>query len=90
MLFSTDAVLVDPELLVLVDDRGLQPAENVIPAVRVDALLRWGSDLATALDAVSAHLTTEELTNLNDRAGHPDADLADVVKAWLRERGLTA
>lgn len=53
VLFSTDAVLADGDLVVLRDDRRLQPAENVVPIVRRPAV----DDRAAAiLDAVSGHL----------------------------------
>ena len=40
------------------DDRGLQPVENIIPAVRSDVL---NDRMAAALDAVSSALTTEAI-----------------------------
>ena len=45
----------------LEDDRGLQPVENIIPAIRSDLL---DDRLAGALDAVSATLTTETIQPL--------------------------
>ena len=45
----------------LEDDRGLQPAENIIPAIRSDLL---DDRLVGALDAVSATLTTESIQPL--------------------------
>ncbi len=42
----------------LEDDRGLQPAENIVPAVRSEIL---NDRITTALDAVSGALTTESI-----------------------------
>ena len=88
LVFSTDPVLTDPSLVVLTDDRGLQPAENVTPVIRQDALERWGSGLAVTLDAVSAALTTVDLVTLNSLAGEPDADIAVIARAWREDHGL--
>jgi osmoprotectant transport system substrate-binding protein len=88
LLFSTDPVLADPTLVVLADDQGLQPAENVTPVVRRDAIERWGPQLTTALDAISAELTTVDLVTLNSAANAPDTDIAAIVQAWLEDRGL--
>jgi osmoprotectant transport system substrate-binding protein len=65
MLETTDARLASPSVRLLTDDRGLQPHENVVPLVRAPALARWGDRLSTALDQVSARLTTDDLVTLN-------------------------
>ncbi|WP_138734201.1 ABC transporter substrate-binding protein [Modestobacter excelsi] len=66
LLETTDARLGGKAPVVLLtDDRSLQPHENVVPLVRTAALDRWGHRLADALDAVSARLTTADLISLN-------------------------
>jgi osmoprotectant transport system substrate-binding protein len=65
LLETTDARLAVAPIMLLVDDRGLQPPENVVPLVRKDAVDRWGEELRTALDEVSARLTTNDLVRLN-------------------------
>ncbi len=65
LLETTDARLAVAPVMLLVDDRGLQPPENVVPLVRRDALERWGDGLKTALNEVSARLTTADLVQLN-------------------------
>ncbi len=82
LLFSTAAELEDTRLVVLGDDRMLQPAENIVPVIRIDALDRWGSELADSLDDVSAALTTLELRRLNRRAGRGEP-IAELVGDWL-------
>lgn len=87
VLFTSDGSLAEHDLVLLADDRGLQPAENITPVVRRDVLTRSGPGLARVLDAVSARLTTAGLRTLNSlvRSGVP----ADVVAArWLAEQGL--
>jgi osmoprotectant transport system substrate-binding protein len=65
LLETTDARLSVAPVMLLVDDRGLQPHENVVPLVRTDVLERWGDDLRDALDEVSARLVTADLVSLN-------------------------
>ena len=67
LLETTDARLGGggAPVVLLADDRSLQPHENVVPLVRTAALDRWGNRLADALDAVSARLTTTDLSGLN-------------------------
>jgi osmoprotectant transport system substrate-binding protein len=65
LLETTDARLAVAPVVLLVDDRGLQPPENVVPLVRTAAIDRWGEELRTALDDVSARLTTADLVELN-------------------------
>ncbi|RBY78142.1 glycine/betaine ABC transporter substrate-binding protein [Geodermatophilus sp. TF02-6] len=65
LLETTDARLADAPLVLLDDDRSLQPHENVVPFVRTAVLDRAGQQLRTALDAVSARLTDADLVRLN-------------------------
>ena len=87
LLFSTDPGLAADDLVVLTDDLGVQPAENVTPMVRREAVERWGDTLTDTVDAVSARLTTEALVTLN-------AEMADgrspsaVAAEWLAAEGL--
>jgi osmoprotectant transport system substrate-binding protein len=87
LLFTTDPRIEGEGLVMLADDRGLQPAENVTPLVRAEVVERWGDDLVATVDAVSAALTTESLQALNAEvaAGEP---AADVAARWLNDRGL--
>ncbi len=65
MLETTGPHLTDAALLLLRDDRSLQPPENVVPVVRTAVAERAGERLRSALDAVSAELTTTGLIGLN-------------------------
>ena len=65
LLETTDARLSTAPVTLLVDDRMLQPPENVVPLVRRAAIDRWGEELRTALNGVSARLTTADLVALN-------------------------
>ena len=65
LLETTDARLAVAPVVLLIDDLELQPPENVVPLVRTDAIDRWGEELRTGLDEVSARLTTDDLVDLN-------------------------
>jgi osmoprotectant transport system substrate-binding protein len=85
MIDTTHPSLLRPglDLVQLVDDRRLQPADNVVPVLRREILDAYGPPLVRLLNAVSAQLTTAELTKLNLQVadGQPAADAA---AAWLR------
>jgi osmoprotectant transport system substrate-binding protein len=90
ILFTTDGQLADRDLALLVDDRGLQPAEHVVPVVRRAVVERYGRSLVDALDAVSAALTTESLRVLNWRVAVAGNDPAAEARAWLIRHRLVA
>jgi osmoprotectant transport system substrate-binding protein len=90
LLFSTDPAITTDHLVVLADDRGLQPAENVVPLVRRDVVARYGPRLLTVLDTVSARLTTGSLRALNARVELRGQDPRRVAESWLRAQGLAS
>ena len=83
MIETTDPHLIGTDLVQLEDDRRLQPAENVVPVLRREVLDAYGPALVRLCNAVSAQLTTAELTRLNLQVaeGQPAAEAAS---AWLR------
>lgn len=89
VLFTSDGSLAEHGLVLLRDDRRLQPAENVTPLVRRDAVERFGAELTEAIDAVSAELTTAELRALNALVSEGVAP-ADAAAGWLDEHDLVA
>jgi osmoprotectant transport system substrate-binding protein len=86
LLFTTDPEVDHFGFVLLEDDRGLQPAENVTPVVRRETLERF-PQVETLLRDVSAALTTEVLTDLNRQIAEGSTP-AEVAKAWLAARGL--
>ena len=88
LLFTTAPALGVKDLVLLEDDRRLQPAENLVPAVRTDALRRHGDRLRSALDAVSAQLRTDDLIALNRAVEMDGATPARAAGEWLAARGL--
>ncbi len=82
LLETTDARLAVAPVVLLVDDRRLQPPENVVPLVRRAAIDRWGEELRTALDDVSARLTTADLVELNAAVELRGRTAAEAAKQW--------
>ena len=65
LLFTTDPAIQARHLVVLADDRGLQPAENVVPLLRRATADRFGPGLVAALNTLSAALSTAALAALD-------------------------
>jgi osmoprotectant transport system substrate-binding protein len=88
LLFTTDPGIPARHLVVLADDRGLQPAENITPLVRRDVIARYGPNLLAALNTVSALLNTGTLRALDARVELAGQDPRLVAGRWLRAHGL--
>ena len=84
-VFSTDAAIAENDWVVLQDDQGLNPVQNVIPVGNEDADT---DEIAEIVNEVSATLTTEELTELNRRVVIDVEDPEDVAADWLEENDL--
>ncbi|MGH8984133.1 MAG: glycine betaine ABC transporter substrate-binding protein [Acidimicrobiia bacterium] len=85
-VFSTDAAIAENGWVVLEDDQGLNPVQNVIPVGNEDADTE---EIADIVNEVSAALTTEELTELNRRVVIDVEDPEDVAADWLEENDLS-
>jgi osmoprotectant transport system substrate-binding protein len=88
LLFTTDPAIKTQHLVVLADNRGLQPAENVVPVIQRAIAARYGADLLAALDAVSARLSTAGLAALDADVELGHGDPRTVAERWLRAEGL--
>lgn len=84
LLETTDARLASSDVVLLRDDRSLQPHENVVPMVRADVADRWGQGLAGALDAVSARLTTADLVRMNRSVEIDGLTPAEAAARWWK------
>jgi osmoprotectant transport system substrate-binding protein len=84
LLFTTDPAIVSEGLVVLTDDRGLQPSEHVTPLLRREVLSTHGEGVVQTLDAVSALLTTSDLRAMIGRVVS-GRSARDVAAAWLQE-----
>jgi osmoprotectant transport system substrate-binding protein len=88
MLETVDAYLSDGRLLLLEDDLGLQPPENVVPVLRAEVLAEHGARLSATLDAVTATLTSAALVELHRQAVLAGRPLDVVARDWLRRHDL--
>ena len=84
---TTDGTLDSLGLVVLDDDREIQPAQNLVPAVS-DEFLEANPDVADVLNPLMAALTTEKLTELNGRITVDREKTEDVARDFLESEGL--
>jgi osmoprotectant transport system substrate-binding protein len=85
LMFTTDPAIAAEGLVELVDDLGLQPAENITPLIRIEIVNRWGTDILDVINSVSAKLTTAAVRELNGALRQSGADAATVAAAWWSE-----
>jgi glycine betaine/choline ABC-type transport system substrate-binding protein len=85
LLFSTSSVIEDNGWVVLEDDKNLQNAENITPVVRSEVV---DDTITERLNAISAALDSETITQLNSRVEIDGEDPADVAGDFLQQEGL--
>jgi osmoprotectant transport system substrate-binding protein len=85
LLFSTQGIIAANGWVSLDDDKGLNPAENLVPAIRLDVVDAYGDALVDLLESVSSALTTEDLTEMNKRADLDQEDPALLAEEWLKK-----
>jgi osmoprotectant transport system substrate-binding protein len=88
VLDTTDGNLAVGDLVLLTDDRHLQPAENVVPVITDSALVRYGKRLAGAVNAVSALLTSRALLFMGWRVEVAGAYVMTEAHGWLVRHGI--
>jgi osmoprotectant transport system substrate-binding protein len=88
VLDTTDGNLATGDLILLADDRHLQPAENVVPVITSSAMARYEKQLAGVVNAVSAQLTSKALLFLDWRIEVAGADVLAEARAWLERHGI--
>ncbi len=84
---TTDGTLEDLGLVLLEDDKGIQPAQNLTPAVNSD-FLADNPDLEDLFNELSAALTTEDLAEMNVKVDLERQKPEDVAADFLEEKGL--
>jgi osmoprotectant transport system substrate-binding protein len=82
LLETTDARLAVAPVMLLVDDLGLQPRENVVPMVRAQVADRFGPRLVDALDETSSLLTTGDLVQLNSSVELDGLTPEEAARRW--------
>jgi osmoprotectant transport system substrate-binding protein len=87
LLFTTDPAIVRYDLVLLDDDRQLQPAENVTPVVRTELVEKHGRSFASTINAVTRRLSTTQLRSLNGLLNSDASNLHTVAADWLTRVG---
>jgi osmoprotectant transport system substrate-binding protein len=84
---TTDGTLGELGLTLLDDDKGIQPAQNLTPAVNAD-FLADNPDLEALFNSLSAALTTEDLAEMNVSVDLERKKPEDVAATFLEDKGL--
>jgi osmoprotectant transport system substrate-binding protein len=84
---TTDGSLSAQGLVLLKDDKGIQPAQNLTPAVN-SKFLSSHPDIANTLDKLSQVLTTSDLARLNLQVDAQRQKPEDVASSYLKSKGL--
>jgi osmoprotectant transport system substrate-binding protein len=84
-VFTSQGIIAEEGWVVLEEDKPLQPAQNIVPIGRKDAMT---DQVSQALNALSVKITTEELTKLNRQVDVDKKDPEQVAKEWLTQQGL--
>lgn len=88
-LCTTQPDIARYNFVLLEDDQQSQVAGNMIPVLRKDLADAGGSELADTLNAVSAKLTTDALTQMGVKVNVDKQDAAAVAKQFLTDNGLS-
>lgn len=85
-LFTTDPSIKDNNFVALADPKNNFAAQDVVPLINK---AKATPAVSAALNAVSAKLTTDGLTDMLRQLNAPDKPNVDTVaKAWLMQNGL--
>ena len=84
-VFTTQGAIDEFGWVVLQEDKPLEPAQNIVPIGRKDAMT---DQVKQALDAISAKITTQELTELNKLVDVDKQDPEKLANNRLTQQGL--
>jgi osmoprotectant transport system substrate-binding protein len=85
LMFSTDPSIGANGFIPLLDDKHLQGAENITPVIRTDKL---NDEVRRLLDAVSARLSSDTVTELVGKVEIGGKDVPSVATAFLEANSL--
>jgi osmoprotectant transport system substrate-binding protein len=84
-VFTTQGAIARYGWVLLEEDKPLEPAQNIVPIGRKDAMT---DQVKQALNGLAAKITTEELTKLNKQVDIDKDDPEKVATDWLKSQGL--
>jgi osmoprotectant transport system substrate-binding protein len=86
--FSTDGIIAKQNLVLLQDDKKLFPPDHAVPIARNDFLSKAGSDFQSAVNKISATITTQDITQLNAKVDIDNDDPDQVATQFVQSKGL--
>jgi osmoprotectant transport system substrate-binding protein len=84
---TTDGLIPALDLFVLEDDRHYFPPYEAVPIVREETLQRH-PEVKQALDELAGRISDQEMRELNYAVDGQHRDAAEVVKEFLKKKGL--
>jgi len=84
-VFTTQGSIARYGWVLLEEDKPLEPAQNIVPIGRKDAMT---DQVKQVLNGLAAKITTEELTKLNKQVDIDKEDPEKVATDWLKSQGL--
>ena len=85
---TTQPEIASMNFVLLTDDKHLQPAQNMLPIASKELADAAPADFAETLNAISAKLTTEALTQLGVSININHEEIKDVAAKFLKDSGL--
>jgi osmoprotectant transport system substrate-binding protein len=85
---TTQPEISSMNFVLLADDKHLQPAQNLVPVATKALADAAPADFAETLNAITAKLTTEALTQLGAAIVVNHDEIADVARQFLKDNGL--
>jgi osmoprotectant transport system substrate-binding protein len=85
---TTQPEIASMNLVLLEDDKHLQPAQNMVPIASKELADAAPADFAETLNAITAKLTTAALTQLGLAININHEEIADVAQQFLEDNGL--
>ncbi len=86
-LLFTGSSVIKPDYVLLVDDKGLQPADNPIALIRKQV---YSAELGAIIKSVNTKLDTAAYNEMALAVFNDKVDPADAVSTWLQKVGLTS
>ncbi len=80
LLFSSDGAIAANDWVALEDDKNLQPADNFVPAIRIDAAT---PEIEEVLNGVSAAITVDDMQQMVAKVAIDGENPADVAQEFL-------
>ncbi|MCL2745515.1 MAG: glycine/betaine ABC transporter substrate-binding protein [Coriobacteriia bacterium] len=80
--YTTEGQLVDPDFVLLEDDKQAWPPYNIAPIIRTE-VLELHPEIASVLNALSAGLTSEKMTELNAQVDVEGREFTDVAREYF-------